>query len=397
MLVFFLLLPLLILSIPPSPSVSFSLPLLPPLLSIDETQQFHLTSYFSGFNLEYSVKSECKDIVDLEIIPPISGLENIYQNNTNFARSIEFNPFNIWKGGNMILGRNLSINSKKNKNEKFEISELISDNHQISYEHLQESNFLSNNKTTSYFSKNIRQLFSYSKLPSHLGQSSSVHWVPPNITRWKFRRNGDEELDGQIFGLDNQNNFYFCLSGFECGGNLSNIEVKNLRSGKNCTEFEFARGYLLFECTSNGVADFKSNNGALANKSDKILIWTLTTNDIEMIGEVPFLDEIEENGRIELVYLRSFGVGNETQNLFVRHSKKVDGEDVLIFFTINNNGVVRNGKRMEKGSFNFTKMNVTDLVVHQNKLYILDLNERLILVKIDNLTDYIENKSKQKA
>ena len=168
-----------------------------------------------------------------------------------------------------------------------------------------------------------------------------------------------------------------------------------MSDGKNCSEFEFARGFLLFECTTN---ELRSNSESISRvnekKVEKIFIWTLTTNDLEIIGNVPLLEGIEEEGKVNLVYLRSFGVGNETQNLFVRHSKKVDGEDVLIFFTISNNGVVRNGKRMEKGSFNFSRMNISDLVLHQGKLYILDLNEKLILVKINNLTDYIENKSK---
>lgn len=385
MILLFLLLPPFIISLPLSPSVSSSLPLLAPLLSIDETQQFHLTSYFSGFNLEYSVKSKCQDIVEVKIIQPISGLDRIYLKHPFFERNIGFNPFTFWKKGNMTIGRNFSSNSKKNMKEN---SELWTSN-----EILQEMHFTSANNATSYYSKKIRQLFSSFNVSS-LGQSFSAHWVVPNIIRWKFRRNEEEELDGQIFSLDNKNNFYFCSSGFECG-NFTNIEVKKLSDGKNCTEFEFSRGFLLFECTINEMKlNSEYNSSTNAKKVEKIFIWTLTTNDTEIIGKIPSIEGIEEEGRVNLVYLKSFGVGNETQNLFVRHSKKVDGEDVLIFFTISNNGVVRNGKRMDKGTFNFSRMNISDLVVHQGKLYILDLNERLIFVKINNLTDYIENKSK---
>ena len=114
-----------------------------------------------------------------------------------------------------------------------------------------------------------------------------------------------------------------------------------MSGGKNCSEFEFSRGFLLFECTLNEIK-LNSEYNVDAKKVEKMFIWALTTNDMEIIGKIPLIEGIEEEGRTNLVYLRSFGVGNETQNLFVRPSKKVDGEDVLIFFRISNNGVVRN-------------------------------------------------------
>ena len=120
---------------------------------------------------------------------PISGLVNISQGLSIFERNIDFNPFTIWEKGDITIGRHFSSNSKKNMEKNSEIW--------ISNQKLQEMNFTSSKNATSYFSKKIRQLFSSINVSS-LGQSSSTHWVPPNIIRWKFRRNEDEELDGQI-------------------------------------------------------------------------------------------------------------------------------------------------------------------------------------------------------